>query len=132
MDYLYAEKVGIGFAALIDDYYRRYNAPIIITETSAFGRNEARSHWLAASVAAIKSLRGRGVPVLGYTWFPLFTMIDWKYRLGRGPIEEYRIELGLYTLDDGSPGSRWRATPLVDQYHGYVNDPEHAIGPLNE
>jgi hypothetical protein len=70
------------------------------------------------------------VPVLGYTWFPLFTMIDWRYRFGRGPLEEYLLELGLYTLNRGGDGQRWQPTPLVEQFRSYVSDPENAIGSL--
>jgi hypothetical protein len=56
-------------------------------------------------------------------------MIDWKYRFGRGPVDEYRLDLGLYTLSrDGGP--RWDGTPLVEQFRSYVNDPEETIGPL--
>jgi beta-glucosidase/6-phospho-beta-glucosidase/beta-galactosidase len=125
--YRAAEKDGAGFAALIDDYYRRYQAPIIITETSAKGGERARARWLEASVAAVKQVRGQGVPVLGYTWFPMFTMIDWRYRYGREPWEAYRLELGLYTLAPGGE-PRWRPTPLVERYRGYINDPQQAIG----
>ena len=84
--------------------------------------------WLEASVAGIRVLRERGIPILGYTWFPLFTMIDWKYRFGRGPVEEYRLDLGLYTLRNGGAPGRWAATPLVEQFRSYVSDPESAIG----
>jgi beta-glucosidase len=123
------EASGMSFANLIEDYYRTYRVPIIITETSAHGADHARSQWLQASVAAVRELRSRSVPVYGYTWFPIFTMIDWRYRFGRGPMEDYRIELGLYKLNDaGSP--RWIQTPLVDQMRSYINDPEEAIGPL--
>lgn len=125
--YRTTEKDGGGFAALIDDYYRRYNAPIIVTETSAKGNERVRARWLEASVAAVKRLRGAGVPVLGYTWFPLFTMFDWRYRYGRDPLEDYRLELGLFTLGDEP---RWRATPLVEQFRRYIADPAAAIGPL--
>jgi hypothetical protein len=52
-------------------------------------------------------------------------MVDWKYRFGRGPVEEYRLDLGLYTLDGAD---RWRATPLVEQFRSYVIDPESAVG----
>ncbi len=92
------------------------------------GDETVRARWLEASVAAIRGLRGRGIPVLGYTWFPLFTMIDWKYRFGRGPLEEYRLELGLYTLD-GAAG-RWGPTPLVEQFRSYMSDARTAIGNL--
>ncbi len=126
--YRKVEKDGVGFAALIADYYSQYGVPIIVTETSAFGAHEARSRWLANSIAAIKGLREQGVPVLGYTWFPLFTMIDWRYRFGRALLEEYRLDLGLFTL--GEDGQRWHATPLVEQFQSYVRDPEAAIGTL--
>lgn len=123
------EQDGAGFAELIRQYWERYRIPIMVTETSARGDEEIRARWLEASVSAIRGLRAQGVPVLGYTWFPLFTMIDWRYRFGRGPLPEYRLDLGLYTLGNGS-GGRWRSTPLVEQFRSYVGDPETAVGPL--
>jgi hypothetical protein len=90
-----------------------------------------RSRWLDSSLAAIKALRGRGIPVLGYTWFPMFTMIDWRYRTGRRPKEAYQIDLGLFTLADDS-GSRWRPLPLVEKFCSYTQRPQEIIGPLNE
>jgi beta-glucosidase/6-phospho-beta-glucosidase/beta-galactosidase len=130
LTYTKTEQDGAGFAALIEDYHERYQAPIIITETSAFGNNDVRMRWLDASVASVKRLRSVGVPVLGYTWFPMFTMIDWKYRTGRRPVERYRIELGLYTLDDSSGDQRWNATPLVEQFRAFVREPAQAVGDL--
>lgn len=128
--YRAAEKDGAGFGQLIEDYYQRYKAPVIVTETSAKGSQAVRSRWLAASVAAIRQLRESGVPVLGYTWFPMFTMIDWRYRFGREPLEKYRLDLGLYALDESADG-RWRPTPLVEQLQRYVADPAQSIGTLN-
>ncbi|MBA3943479.1 MAG: family 1 glycosylhydrolase [Herpetosiphonaceae bacterium] len=126
--YRNVEKDGASFGSLIRDYYERYKVPVMITETSAKGSVTTRSKWLTASLAAIKELRGQGVPVLGYTWFPLFTMIDWRYRMGREPLERYRIELGLYTLNRESAERRWQTTPLVQQFISYVNNPAEAIG----
>ena len=125
--YRAVEQDGAGFVHLIEDYYKRYNVPIMVTETSAKGAVDVRSRWLTASVAAIRQLREEGVPVLGYTWFPLFTMIDWRYRYGKRPLDHYRLDLGLYTL--GSE-RRWEATPLVEQLRGYVRDPEESVGTL--
>jgi beta-glucosidase/6-phospho-beta-glucosidase/beta-galactosidase len=122
------EQDGAGFSTLIQDYYQRYQLPIMVTETSARGDESVRARWLEASVAAIRALRSRNVPVLGYTWFPLFTMIDWRYRFGRGPLKEYRLELGLYSLDGDE--QRWRPTPLVEQFRSYVSDAENAVGNL--
>ena len=124
------EQDGSGFAALIEGYWRRYGIPIMVTETSARGSEEVRARWLEASVGTIRELRGRGVPVVGYTWFPLFTMIDWRYRFGRGPLAEYYLELGLYALDGPDGPGRWRATPLVEQYRSYVADPDSSVGNL--
>ena len=78
---------------------------------------------------AMKALRQKGVPILGYTWFPLFTMIDWRYRYGQKPLANYRLELGLYKL--GEPeGPRWIPTPLVPRFMAYKSNPEASIGTL--
>lgn len=127
--YRATEQDGSSFASIIRDYYQRYNAPILITETSAVGPEEIRSRWLESSLATIKQLRSESVPVLGYTWFPLFTMVDWRYRYRPGPVEEYHLDLGLYKLGTNG-GSRWSATPLVEQFRGHVADPARSIGPL--
>lgn len=125
------EQDGAGFATLIEDYQKRYGAPVIITETSAVGSVAVREHWLDASVAAIRSLRERGVPVLGYTWFPMFTMIDWKYRYGRRPLKEYQLDLGLFKIDSWEgTGNRWKATPLVEHFRRLVDDPAASVGEL--
>lgn len=124
------EQDGAGFTELIDLHYRRYGMPLMVTETSAYGQDDVRSAWLGASVAAIKELRGRNVPLIGYTWFPLFTMIDWRYRYGQAPAERYRIDLGLYTLNGSGSGPRWHATSLVEQFRGYARNSPGAVGPL--
>jgi beta-glucosidase len=126
--YRNVEQDGTGFAALISDYYARYQRPIMVTETSAFGPQEVRSRWLEGSLLVIKNLRGQGIPVHGYTWFPLFTMIDWRYRFGRGPVKDYLLELGLYRLN--GEGKRWQATPLAEQMRQYIEQPDNAVGHL--
>lgn len=124
------EREGAGFGEMIAEYHARYDAPVMVTETSAFGRDKVRSRWLDAALATIKYLRGQGVPVIGYTWFPLFTMIDWRYRHGRAGVDQYRIELGLYRLgSEGQP--RWIPTPLVEQFKSYIADPQTAVGTFN-
>lgn len=127
LEYRAVEQDGAGFVHLIEDYYKRYNVPVMVTETSAKGAVDVRSRWLAASVAAIRQLREGGVPVLGYTWFPLFTMIDWRYRYGKKPLDHYLLDLGLYTL---GKERRWEATPLVEQLRSYVRDPEASVGTI--
>jgi beta-glucosidase len=122
------ETDGAAFSELLHLYYQRYATPIVITETSAHGTDQLRSAWLQSSLATIKHVRHSGMPVLGYTWFPMFTMIDWRYRFGTRPSDDYRIELGLYRLDTGGP-RRWRRTPLVDEYRQAIRQAQANVGP---
>ncbi|MEP6923774.1 MAG: family 1 glycosylhydrolase [Pyrinomonadaceae bacterium] len=125
------EPEGDGFIELIESYYNRYNSPIMITETSAVGTDEIRSRWLDKSLEMVKHLREKGVPVIGYTWFPLFTMIDWRYRFSNKPLEQFYLELGIFKLNQLGEGRRWLETPLVEQMKKAVNNPAESIGRLN-
>jgi beta-glucosidase/6-phospho-beta-glucosidase/beta-galactosidase len=124
------EPEGDGFAELIRKYHDRYQVPVMITETSAVGSDEVRERWLESSVSMIKTLRGEGVPVIGYTWFPLFTMIDWRYRFSQGPLEDFYLELGLYRLNRTDKGKRWLETPLVPKIKRFIENPREAVGDL--
>jgi len=126
------EPEGDGFKELIRTYYNRYKVPVMITETSAVGSDEVRQRWLKSSVSMIKDLRDEGVPVIGYTWFPLFTMIDWRYRFSQEPLENFYLELGLYKLNREGGSTRWIETPLVEQMKGYIGDSAASIGDLKQ
>jgi hypothetical protein len=122
---------GDSFSELIRHYYDRYQKPIMITETSAVGADDIRLRWLRSSVSSIKGLRAAGVPVIGYTWFPLFTMVDWRYRFSEAPVEDYYLELGLYRLNRDQ-GRRWVETPLVSEFKKFVDNPGEAVGGLRK
>ncbi len=124
------EKDGAGFAELLAEAHRRYDVAVMVTETSARGTHGVRLRWMKESLAAIKQLRERGVPVVGYTWFPMMTMFDWRYRFGTRPAEKYRIELGLYVLDQASGTQRWQVTPLVACFRNHIEHAEQSIGAL--
>lgn len=124
------EPEGEGFSELIRHYYERYQAPVMITETSALGSDDIRLRWLTSSLESIKTLRSEGVPVLGYTWFPLFTMVDWRYRFANEPLENYYLELGLYRLNREAAKPRWLDTPLVAEFQKRVRSPEKYVGDL--
>ncbi|MBC7796023.1 MAG: glycoside hydrolase family 1 protein [Pyrinomonadaceae bacterium] len=124
------EPEGNGFAELIESYYHRYQTPIMITETSAVGADEIRSIWLESSLKTIKGLREKGVPVIGYTWFPIFTMIDWRYRFSQEPLENFYLELGAFKLNREKTGERWLETPLVAQMNNYIANSSEMVGEL--
>jgi beta-glucosidase len=124
------EPEGDGFKELITHYYERYKVPIMITETSAVGSDEVRERWLESSVSMIHDLRSSGVPVIGYTWFPLFTMIDWRYRFGQEALEDFYLELGLYRLNREAASPRWLPTPLVDRFKQFVAESGRFVGDL--
>lgn len=130
--YLMPDQSGGGFEALIEDHYRRYGRPIMITETSAYGPPEVRAAWLHASLRAVKALRQRSIPIVGYTWFPLFTMIDWAYRTRSRPLDAYYIDLGLYALAPKGQGSRWRPLPLLETFKECVATSQATVGHLQQ
>jgi beta-glucosidase len=125
------EHNGSGFEGMLADFYERYRVPIMITETSAKNSLAIKRRWLRSSVAAVRRLRQAGVPIIGYTWFPLYTMVDWKYRMGRGPMEDYLIELGLYESETVADGTmRYVPTELLAQFRELVASPHTAVGDL--
>jgi beta-glucosidase/6-phospho-beta-glucosidase/beta-galactosidase len=115
---------GATIAEVVADAYTRYGLPVMITETSARADVAGRGRWMDETVAAVRELRQRGVPVVGYTWFPLFTMFDWRYRTGRRPLEAYRMDLGLYEATFDAQGVLCRhSTPLVERYRAHMAQP---------
>ncbi len=106
-----------GLGEVLRRFHQRYGRPVFLTETSS--RGDAASHilWLEESVGRIVELRAGGLPVVGYTWFPLFDLLDWSYRTGTGPAAQYLEPLGLYRLAPGSDGQlRREATAAVDRF----------------
>jgi hypothetical protein len=96
----------------------------MITETSSNGDVKARARWMDDTVTTVCSLRQEGIPIIGYTWFPLFTMVDWAYRKGRRTIDKYLVHLGLYDSEFDTEGVlRRQATPLVKRYQEHMARP---------
>jgi len=77
-----------------------------------------RRAWLNASVAEVAALRRAGVPLVGYTWWPMFALVTWAYRQGSRPIAAHLAQMGLWDLD----GNLNRVpTPLVEAYRHLVH-----------
>jgi beta-glucosidase len=107
-------------AELCRMYYQRYRLPIMITETAAKGSVRKRAAWMDGSIQVVRQLRAEGVPIVGYTWWPLFALVSWPYRVGSLPLEAYLIQMGLWDLKPVNGRLERIRTPLVDQYRAYV------------
>jgi beta-glucosidase/6-phospho-beta-glucosidase/beta-galactosidase len=84
----------VGLAAIAREYHARYGVPLFISETS---RAASRAtEWLAEQWADSTRLAALGLPVHGFTWFPLGDVIDWRHalRVKRGDVDQ----IGLYDL----------------------------------
>jgi len=108
--------------------HERYGLPLMVTETSAPGSHARRAAWMRQTLAAVRRVRLEGVPVVGYTWFPLFTMIEWHYRWSRRAIEEHLLHLGLYDVPMTGGRMDREPTPLIDAYREAIGSPAPAVG----
>lgn len=91
-----------GLRDLVELYWNRYGLPIVVTETSRGGPVKSRLAWLGESLEEVERLRAQGVPVLGYTWFPFFTLVDWLYRHDTKPADDWFVHMGLVDVVRGA------------------------------
>jgi beta-glucosidase len=112
-------------------YFARYRRPLIISETASEGSVARRLAWLEASVRAVRAARERGVPIFGYTWWPLFALVAWAYREGSRPVAAYLKQMGLWDLRaDASGALEPVATELVGRYRALSTEVDDAAGVL--
>ncbi|MGH9548688.1 MAG: hypothetical protein ACRD3W_04900, partial [Terriglobales bacterium] len=100
--------------------------PLYVTETSA--PRYQRESWMREVDDAVRIARIDGIPVIGLTWFPLFTMIDWEYRTGDKPIEQYLLDLGLADARFENGVLVRRPTPLFARFRALIERGTPAIG----
>jgi beta-glucosidase/6-phospho-beta-glucosidase/beta-galactosidase len=84
---------GAGMKRSIKQFADRYGKPVVVTESSLNGTVAERGAWLREAAVAVKEAREEGLPLVGFTWFPVFDLIDWVYRSGR-PLEDYILRQG--------------------------------------
>jgi beta-glucosidase len=112
-------------------YWERYRRPIIVTETASVGSVKRRLAWLEDSLAAVQDLRRAGIPLIGYTWWPLFALVSWGYRQGKLELREYLMQMGLWDLRPDLAGRLNREeTPLVRAYRTAVEGGSASVGSL--
>jgi len=92
---MYGEDV-LGWYLITLRYYRRYYKPVMHTETSTPNPDE-NPRWLWKQWANVLRMRRDGIPVLGFTWYPLTDHIDWDTQLAE---KNGRVNhAGLYDMD---------------------------------
>lgn len=84
-----------GYHVITEQYFRRYNLPVMHTETNLL--EPLSVHWLKKQWTNAYQLRQDGVPLLGFTWYSLIDQVDWDSALrnDHGKINE----LGLYDME---------------------------------
>ncbi|HEV7255184.1 MAG TPA: family 1 glycosylhydrolase [Mesorhizobium sp.] len=88
-----------GYSDLTDEYYRRYDIPVMHTETNLVeGPNgDEAVIWLWRQWANIMRVRANGIPIVGFTWYSLTDQIDWHVGLREELNHVHPV--GLYDLD---------------------------------
>jgi beta-glucosidase len=128
-----------GLSLVLREFHERYGTPVLLSETGVDGDTEHHRSWLRASVAAVAGLRTAGVPVIGYTWWPLYDFVDWSWASAGRVVEEFhtRVDgqvrsvqppgrgddlngylraMGLFRLRPGASGLRPEHTAAVDDF----------------
>jgi beta-glucosidase/6-phospho-beta-glucosidase/beta-galactosidase len=84
-----------GYSVITHQYFRRYNLPVMHTETNLL--DPLSSEWLKKQWTNAYQLRQDGVPLLGFTWYSLIDQVDWDVALreDRGKVNP----LGLYDIN---------------------------------
>ena len=109
-----------GLREAITTYAARYGAPVMVTETCVTGSVAERIAWLDASVGLADQLRAEGVPLVGYTWWPLFDMYEWTWRHTDLPRAEHLLTMGLYDLKETSRGLLRVENPVAERYRQHA------------
>ena len=93
--------------------YEKYHCPMIITETSIRDDQDMKLRWLRDSAALVLEMRAGGLPLMGYTWFPIIDMYDWSYRINPGPKEDFEARFGFWDAER-------RENPCVEEYRKII------------
>jgi beta-glucosidase len=109
-------------------YYERYEVPIFVSETASLGTVKRRAAWLRDSVASTRRAREQGIPLVGYTWWPLFALVTWAYRQGTHPADYYIKQMGLWDLESHNSDLIRVSTPLVAEFQALARSGTTMVG----
>ncbi len=106
-----------GLYQLSKDYWARYKKPLLIAETDQAGTIEARLDWMEQTLSDCQRLNAEGIPVIGYTWWPLIDNINW----GAFKAHDTPDNAGLYAMVKNDQ-NQWEReeTPLVARFRRFL------------
>ena len=109
-----------GYAEITRQYHRRYNLPVMHTETNfkQGAKGDEAVFWLWKQWANVLRIRNDGVPMVGLTWFSLIDQVDWDTAL-REPNGNVN-PLGLFDLDR-------KIRPVGEAYHKLMMDWQYIL-----
>jgi beta-glucosidase len=111
-------------------YFAHFGRPLWISETASVGSIGRRSAWMDGSIEAVRALRARSVPVVGYTWWPLFSLVGWAYRQGSRPLARNILHMGLWDLHPEGTRLARVETPLVDRFARFAKGGIRSAGAM--
>jgi len=110
-----------GLREVLTAYAERYGHPVLLSETCVTGSETERITWLNDSLDEIEDLRSGGISIVGYTWWPLFDMIEWTWRHTSAPPLAHRLAMGLYDLVETEGGLQRRRNSVAKAYRAHAN-----------
>jgi beta-glucosidase/6-phospho-beta-glucosidase/beta-galactosidase len=116
----------LGFDDIVVQYYQRYHLPVMHTETSTpqSTNSDEAVQWLWKQWANALRVRNNGVPLVGFTWFPLVDQVDWSESgpsvRGAGIADGQVNPVGLYDLDR-------KVRPVGEAYRQLIRDWRHLL-----
>lgn len=133
-----------GLRQVLSEFHFRYQLPLLVAETGVEGEHGEQVGWLERAVRTVFDERAAGLPIIGFTWWPLFDFVDWGWASagrvveefylrdvtgpsagqvhpafppGRGEdIESYLRRMGLYRLEQTHDGLQRSLTEAVHTY----------------
>ncbi len=105
-----------GLSRALREYAARYGVPVMVSETCVTSSVDERVRWLDDSVAAVARLRDEGLPVVAYTWWPLFDMYEWTWRHSLSHRQAHLLPMGLFDLVETPGGLARRRNAVADRF----------------
>ena len=104
-------------------YAERYRpVPLIVGETAYMGSMSRRIKWVEQSTSAILAEREFGIPYVGYTFWPLISLVGWAYQRGKLDFDRYLLHMGLFDLVKTEQGLDRKRTPVAESFKRIIRN----------